>query len=141
VSSDGRNLKLSGSGKDPAARGGRNADPRAAGYLLYRFLMRVRDTVCTAQLPAAIAVLNRGEQLTFGDLQINASGIQAPKGFVPWSSIKAVNIDRGRVSVRQEGKFFSLSSQGAEKIPNCPLFLTLGQMLVRQAANHSPAGA
>jgi hypothetical protein len=139
--SGGRNLKLTGSGKDPAARGGHNADPRSAGYLLYRFLMRVRDAVCTAQLPAAIAALGRGEQLAFGDLQINTTGIQAPKGFVPWSSIKAVNIDQGRVSVRQEGKFFSLSSQGAEKIPNCPLFLTLGQMLVRQAASSSPAGA
>jgi len=134
VSADGRSLKFSGSGKDPAARGGRNADPRSAGYLLYRFLVRVRDTVSSAQLPGAVAALGRGEPLTFGDLQISTAGIQAPKGFVPWTSIKAVNIDQGRVSVRQEGKFFSLSSQGAEKIPNCPLFLTLAQMLTRKAA-------
>jgi hypothetical protein len=134
VSGDGRNLKFSGSGRDPAARGGRNADPRAAGYLLYKFLIRVRDKVSSAQFPSAVAALGRGEPLAFGDLQISTAGIQAPKGFVPWSSIKAVNIDQGRVSVRQEGKFFSLSSQGAEKIPNCPLFLTLAQMMTRQAA-------
>ena len=137
ASADGRNLKFTGTCKDPQAKGGRNADPRAAGYLLYQFLIRTRDTVSTAQLPGAIAALSRGESLTFGDLQISTAGIQAPKGFVPWSSIKAVNIDQGRVSVRQEGKFFSLSSQGAEKIPNCPLFLTLGQMLTRSAASQS----
>ena len=60
---------------------------------------------------------------------------------MPWTAIKAVNIDHARVSVRQDGKFFSLSSQAAEKIPNCPLFLTLAQMLTRQAASRSRAGA
>ena len=141
TSTDGRSLKFSGSCKDPAAKGGRNADPLAAEYLLYQFLIRTRDTVSAAQLPGAIAALNRGEPLAFGDLQISTVGIQAPKGFVPWSSVKAVSIYQGRVSVRQENKFFSLSSQAAEKIPNCPLFLTLAQMLTRQAASHSPAGA
>jgi hypothetical protein len=138
---DGRSLKFSGSCKDPAAKGGRNADPLAPGYLLYQFLMRARDAVSAAQIPGAIAALNHGDQLAFGDLQISTTGIQTPKGFVPWSSVKAVNIYQGRVSVRQEGKFFSLSSQAAEKIPNCPLFLTLAQMLTRQAASRSPAGA
>jgi len=120
---------------------GRNADPLAPDYLLYQFLIRARDTVSAAQLPGAIAALDRGEQLAFGDLRISTTGIHAPKGFVPWASVKAVSIYQGRVSVRQEGKFFSLSSQAAEKIPNCPLFLTLGQMLTRQAASRGPAGA
>ena len=141
ASTDGRNLKFSGSCKDPAAKGGRNSDPLAASYLLYQFLIRARDTICAAQLPGAIAALNRGEQLIFGDLQISTAGIVAPKGFVPWSSVKAVSIYQGRVSVRQEGKFFSLSSQAAEKIPNCPLFLTLAQTLTRQAASRGPARA
>jgi hypothetical protein len=134
ATTDGRNQKFSGNCKDPAAKGARNADPRAADYLLYQFLSRARDTISAAQLPGAAEALNRGEQLTFGDLQLSTVGIQAQKGFVPWSSIKAVTIDQGRVSVRQEGKFFSLSSQGAEKIPNCPLFLTLAQVLTHQAA-------
>lgn len=135
VSTDGRNMKLSGSCKDPAAKGGRNADQNAPAYLLYQFLIRARDTVSIIQLPDAITALNRGEQLTFGDLQIDSTGIQTPKGSVPWSSIKAVSIHQGRVSVRQEGKFFALSSVGAEKIPNCPLFLSLAQMLTRKAAS------
>lgn len=134
AANDGRSQKFSGNCKDPAAKGARNADPRAHDYLLYQFLSRARDTISSAQLPAAVAALNRGEELTFGDLRLSTTGIAAPKGFVPWTSIKAVNIDQGRVSVRQEGKFFSLSSQGAEKIPNCPLFLTLAQALTRQAA-------
>jgi len=45
------------------------------------------------------------------------------------------------VSVRQEGKFFSLSSLAAEKIPNCPLFLTLAQALTRHAATSGQASA
>jgi hypothetical protein len=134
----GKSLNVAGSCKDPAAKGAHNADPQASGYLLYQFLARARDAVSAAQFPAAIAALNRGDQLAFGDLRISATGIQAPKGFVPWSSVKAVNIYNGRLSVRQEGKFFSLSSQAAEKIPNCPLFLTLAQTLNRQAASGRP---
>ena len=38
ASTDARSLKFSGSCKDPAAKGGRNADPLAPGYLLYQFL-------------------------------------------------------------------------------------------------------
>jgi hypothetical protein len=132
---DGRSLKLSGTCRDPAAKGGRNADPQAASYLLYQFLNRARDTVSALQLPGAVAALNRGERLPFGDLQVSTAGIHSPKGFVPWSSVKAVNISQGRVSVRQEGKIFALSSKAAEQIPNCPLFLTLAQTLTRQAAS------
>lgn len=132
---DGRSLKLSGTCKDPTAKGAHRPDPQAADYLLFQFLIRVRDTVSAAQLPDAIAAFNRGERLSFGDLQISSAGIQAPKGFVPWSSIKAVNVVQGRVSVRQQGKFLALSSMGVEQIPNCPLFLTLAQMLTRQAPN------
>ena len=132
-SSDRRKLKISGSCQDPSAKGVRKADPQAAGYLLYQFLSRVRDKVSEAQFPGAIAALNRGEQLAFGDLKISSSGIQAPKGFVPWPSVRAVNVVKGRVSVSQEGKFFSLSAKGVEEIPNCPLFLNLAQALARQA--------
>lgn len=132
TSSDGRNLKVSGSCQDPSAKGVRKADPQAAGYLLYQFLARVRDKVSAAQLPGAIAALNRGEQLSFGDLQISSTGIRAPKGYIPWSSVKAVSVVQGRVSVRQEGNFFALSSKGVEQIPNCPLFLSLAQSLMRQ---------
>ncbi len=141
ASADGRSQKFAGTCKDPAAKGGRNADPRAAAYLLYQFLIHARDVICAAQLPGAIDALDRGERLTFGDLQISTAGIQARKGFLPWSSVKAVNISNGQVSVRQEGKFFSLSSQPAEKIPNCPLFLTLAQFLTRQAATNGQASS
>jgi hypothetical protein len=139
TSTDGRSLKLSGTCKDPAAKGGRNADPRAPAYLLYQFLHRARDTVSAVQLPGAIAALNRGEQLAFGDLQISATGIQAPKGYLPWSWVKAVTVYQGRISVSQQGKFLALSSQAAAQIPNCQLFLTLAQTLTRQAASAGPA--
>src|SRR5215471_2684742 len=71
ASADGRSLKFSGTCKDPAAKGGRNADPLAPAYLLYRFLIRARDSACAAQLPGAVAALSRGEQLAFGDLRLS----------------------------------------------------------------------
>jgi hypothetical protein len=51
-----------------------------------QFLIRARDTASAAQLPGAIAALNRGERLAFGDLQISTAGIQAAKGFLAWPS-------------------------------------------------------
>jgi hypothetical protein len=58
ATTDGRSQKFSGNCKDPAAKGARNADPRAADYLLYQFLSRARDTISAAQLPGAAAALN-----------------------------------------------------------------------------------
>lgn len=135
--SDGRSLRVSGVCKDPTAKGGRKADPQAAGYRLFGLLTRARDMVSAMLLPGAIAALDRGEHLTFGDFQISSAGIQAPKGFVPWSSIRGVNVVQGRVSVRQEHKFFALSSKGVNQIPNLPLFLILAETLRRQAAGNT----
>jgi hypothetical protein len=136
-SSDERSLKISGFCQEPAVK--RKADPQAASYRMYQFLTRARDVASAMLLPGAIAALNRGEQLFFGDFRIDPTGIQAPKGFVPWSSIRDVNVSNGFVSIMKEGKFFPLSHKKVDQIPNFPLFLILAETLKRQATgNGSP---
>jgi hypothetical protein len=139
-SSDERILKVSGFCQEPAVK--RKADPQAASYRMYQFLTRARDAASAMLLPGAIAALSRGEQLLFGDFRIGSAGIQAPKGFVPWSSIKDVRVSNGLVSINKEGKFFPLSLKKVGQIPNFPLFLILAETLRRQATgNGSPGNA
>ena len=122
--------------RDPAAKGARNADPRAADYLLYQFLSRARDTISAAQLPGAAAALNRGEQLTFGDLQLSATRNPGAE------RLRSLVLDQGQrhhrpVAGSRSGKKASSSPchrKAPRRSPNCPLFLTLAQALTHQAA-------
>jgi hypothetical protein len=52
---------------------------------------------------------------------------------VTWPEVRNVRVTNGYVSVDVAGKFFSLSTTAAAKLPNLPLFLELTERL-RQGA-------
>jgi hypothetical protein len=81
--------------------------------------------VSQTQLPAMLDALARGRNIEFGDIVVNAAGVAGRRGSVPWSEISKVSVDNGQVSLQRAGKFLSLSSTPAAKIPNLPLFLHL----------------
>jgi hypothetical protein len=53
---------------------------------------------------------------------------------VPWSEISRVAVRNGQVSLVRAGKFRSLSSIPASKIPNLPLFLHLATTYQKRGA-------
>ncbi|HEX6468565.1 MAG TPA: DUF6585 family protein [Streptosporangiaceae bacterium] len=81
--------------------------------------------VSQTQLPAMLDALARGRNIEFGDIVVNATGVAGRRGSVPWSEISKVSVYNGQVSLQRAGKFLSLSSTPADKIPNLPLFLHL----------------
>jgi hypothetical protein len=120
---DGRKLKL----------GTLSTDMSRLGPLL-------QTLIANAQIPRFWQVLMTGAPVNFGKFTISMAGIGTDrKAMVPWAQIKGVEIFNGQVSVNQAGKWLSLGSTEAAKIPNLYTFLTLAERLRTYAANHAPA--
>ena len=119
---DGRTLKL----------GTLSTDMSRLGPLL-------QTLIANAQLPRFWQVLMTGAPVNFGKFTISTAGIGTDrKAMVPWAQIKDVQIFNGQVSVNQAGKWLSLGSTEAAKIPNLYTFLSLTDRLRRHAAAPAP---
>jgi hypothetical protein len=130
ILADGGNLKLKGSFHDPAYRrlvysSKKKKASSDVEYELFRFLSAASTVVSRLQLPGALATLERGEALPFGDISISLAGIQTDRGLVPWQTISDVQLKNGSIRVEQDGKFRALSRQEAGQTPNLPLFFML----------------
>lgn len=98
----------------------------------------IAQHVAQVQLPRAIAAIEHGETVTFGDLSLNSGGLGCPgRGNVPWSEVEHIRVDRGYVCMRRAGKWRSWSNKPASQIPNLFVFLTLADLL-RARAPGSP---
>jgi hypothetical protein len=89
----------------------------------------INHSVSLALLPGTLAAIERGQSVQFGDMMVNASGIAGRRKSVTWPEVRKVRIANGYVSVDVAGRFFSLSTTAASKIPNLPLFLALTERL------------
>jgi hypothetical protein len=85
--------------------------------------------VSSALLPGAVAAVNAGHGVRFGDMTITRAGITGRRKSVSWAEVSDVAVANGYVSVKVAGKFFSLSTTAASAIPNLPLFLTLAEQM------------
>jgi Family of unknown function (DUF6585) len=89
--------------------------------------------VTRVQLPRALAAIEQGETLTFGDLALDADGVGcAGRGSLPWTEIERVRVDRGYICMRRAGKWLAWSSRPACQIPNVFILLTLADALQRR---------
>ncbi len=90
----------------------------ALGNTLQREVTRVL-------LPRFIYAYNAGSTVTFGPLSINQQGISNSKEMIPWSQVKDLQVRKGIVSVKKEGKWFNWSTVGVARIPNFYVFMAL----------------
>jgi hypothetical protein len=129
VLTDGGSLRLHGKFHDPAYRrvayASKKRTPAPVEYELFKILSAASTLVSQLRLPDALASLERGEALPFGDISISLAGVQTGKGLVPWNSIKDIKRGNGVIRVEQAGKFRPISHQHMGSVPNLPLFLTL----------------
>jgi hypothetical protein len=120
---DGRTLKL----------GTLSTDMSRLGPLL-------QTLIANAQIPLYWQVLVTGAPVNFGKFTISLAGIATDrKAMVPWAQIKGVQVFNGHVSVNVAGKWLSLGSTEARKIPNLYTFLTLTEHLRGYVAAQAPA--
>jgi hypothetical protein len=125
--SDGTLLRIDGSYLDPALS--RRGSPTSWTYRYAMLGQAAATQVAQAQLPGALAALRSGQSLAFGDIVINTSGIQGKHSATPWSSIWDVQVSKGIVRIKTEGKFLPLSRRPVGKIPNFLLFVALTDAL------------
>jgi len=85
----------------------------------------VQREVTRVLLPKFIYAYNAGSTVTFGPLSINKQGISNSKEMLPWSQYKDMQVRRGIVSVKKEGKWLNWSSIGVARIPNFYVFMSL----------------
>ena len=85
----------------------------------------IQREVTRVLLPRFIYAYNAGSTLTFGPLSINQQGISNSKEMLPWSQVKDLQVKRGIVSVKKEGKWLNWSTVGVARIPNFYVFMAL----------------
>jgi len=85
----------------------------------------------TARLmPGYAKAYNAGNPVKFGKLTLSKSGINNGKETIPWDQVDAVNINRGQISVRKQGKWLGWAGQSAAATPNLFVFLSLVDQIV-----------
>jgi molecular chaperone DnaK len=108
-----------------------------SGSIEYRYATlceNVARHAADAQLPGRMAALDRGEDLTFGDMVINARGVRTAKhDMVPWAEISDLQVERGYVRIKKAGKFLPLSLKPVSQIPNFLVFITLADTLRKRS--------
>jgi hypothetical protein len=137
VLGNGGYLTRTGFFVDPALwRGGVTGKKRVAGdeqYELFTLISGASHTVSLLLLPDALARLERGEELPFGDVRISRAGVRADDRLITWDSIKDVQVKNGIARFRAAVTFQSLSHQEVGAIPNLPLFFMLVKALTSGA--------
>ncbi len=97
----------------------------------------ISEQVARVHLPHAVAAIQRGETVPFGDLGVHGSGlVSARHGLLPWAELEQVQVVQGYVRLRRAGKWLAWSNKPAADIPNLYVFLTLADQL-QQAAHRS----
>ena len=128
VLADGGKLALSGMFLDPAYRDDKK-QRTADEFEIYLLMVDAARSASESQLPGTLARLRQGEEVAFGDIKLSLAGVHTVKGFVPWDTIKDVQVRNGVAQIKQAGKFFPLSKQPVGQIPNLPLFSLLARSL------------
>jgi hypothetical protein len=94
----------------------------------------ISEQVARVHLPHALAAIQRGETVPFGDLGVHATGVvSARHGLLPWTELEQVQVVQGYVRLRKAGKWLAWSHKAAADIPNLYVFLTLADQLQRSA--------
>jgi len=78
-----------------------------------------------AQLRSALAALEQGRDLRFGDVVVDATGVRCRRGWAPWPELDFALTRQRRVRLEVADRFRPLASIPAWKIPNVALFIQL----------------
>lgn len=92
----------------------------------------IQQEVMQRLLPKAIMSFADGQTIQFGRLAISQSGIGSGKETLPWSEIKAVRLNHGKLIVRRQDAPKNWASIAINQIPNVFVFLALADLALKQ---------
>lgn len=92
---------------------------------------RIAQEITRCLLPRAITSYNAGQTITFGKLSVNMQGVSNGREMLPWNQIKGINVNRGIVSVKKEGKILNWSTVQVAHVPNIFVFMALVNYILK----------
>ncbi|MBL8056782.1 MAG: hypothetical protein JNK29_08795 [Anaerolineales bacterium] len=78
-----------------------------------------------ALYPHYAQAVQNGQRVAFGPLALDAQGLYSGDKTLAWKDIKAVKLDRGNLSIKKEGGWFSWATVTVPQIPNFFIFYDL----------------
>jgi hypothetical protein len=90
----------------------------------------IQEEVARRLLPLAIAAYNRGEPVPFGKLSLSGQGLSWGDKTLPWSEVQGVQINKGYLTVKKQGKWLRWANISVSQIPNLLVALTLIDRIV-----------
>ena len=75
--------------------------------------------------PRYATAINNGQRVNFGPLGLDREHLYSGNKSLLWSEIKGVKLDRGNISVKKEGGWFSWASVTVPQVPNFFVFYAL----------------
>ncbi len=85
----------------------------------------IQQEVTKRLLPRAVATYNSGGTVSFGKLAISPMGLAWGDKSLPWADIQGVQINKGMLSVKKQGKWLNWANIPVASIPNMLVALTL----------------
>ncbi|MCP5094716.1 MAG: hypothetical protein GY943_04100 [Chloroflexi bacterium] len=80
--------------------------------------------------PRLIEQYNAGQTVSFGKLSISKAGIANKKETLPWNKIEGIQLTKGIISVKKEGKWLKWSTATVGQTPNIFVFTTMVDQIV-----------
>lgn len=95
----------------------------------------IQQAVTNARLPEAIATIQAGGALTFGNITLDRQNVSVAGKHIPWAQIQEIRVKDGSVSLRVAGKWLPLTTTMVRSIPNFFVFHALADRLRITAAD------
>ncbi|MFI9113559.1 DUF6585 family protein [Streptomyces venezuelae] len=96
------------------------------------FAAGLGDAFSRARVPRDAALLEAGERIDFGLVDMDISGIGRGSRRIGWREVERVEVTQGLVEIRRRGDRKPWMTLPAPGFPNLPVFLTLADALRRR---------
>lgn len=90
----------------------------------------IQGEVTQRHLPRAFETYNNGGTVSFGNVSLSRTGLTKGGKTLPWNEIQGVQIQKGYITVKQQGKWLRWANIPVSSIPNMVVFLTLVDRIV-----------
>lgn len=85
----------------------------------------IQNGVSNVLFPRYATAINNGQRVNFGPLGLDREHLYSGNKSLLWSEIKGVKLDRGNISIKKEGGWFSWASVTVPQVPNFFVFYAL----------------
>ncbi len=90
----------------------------------------IQNEVSKRHFPRALETYNSGGTVSFGNLTLNRMGLTRGSDTLAWSEIQGVQMQKGYMEIKKQGKWLRWAKIPVSSIPNLFVFLTLMDRII-----------